>query len=125
MNINSNELAYIAGFFDGEGCIRANTKTSSLMIAASNTVKAPIEFIKKVFGGAIYERKYLREDTLSIKVVYRWVMQSEPAVEVLEMLLPYLIVKRKQAMLGIQLAHETDPVKKADISVALIMSKRV
>ncbi len=52
----TNDVAYIAGFFDGEGCVRikrANQGGNSYYITATitNSNKAILEYIKDIFGG--------------------------------------------------------------------------
>ena len=69
-------LAYIAGFLDGEGCIRGNSKRGVLEITITNTIRAPLEFIWRIFGGNTYEQKPRKANH---KKGYMWRLQGEPA----------------------------------------------
>ena len=118
--ISTEELAYIAGFFDGEGCITSGGRRCSLAISASNTDKQPLEFIQRIFGGSIYE---CLPKKLKWSTVYNWRIGGAYALIVLESLLPYLIVKRRQALLGIELIKSSDIGRQASIVTELRMLK--
>lgn len=63
--LTQTELAYWAGFFDGEGCIQINKRFCKerksfryvLIVEASNAVKAVIEDMRTAFGGSIKTNK--------------------------------------------------------------------
>lgn len=113
--MEEKELAYIAGFFDGEGCITTNKQY--ILINASNAYREPLEFIEKVFGGYVseYQPKNKR-----YKKSYRWIAQGKSALIVLEFLLPYLIVKKERAVLAIESALTSSIERKAEICVELM-----
>ena len=46
------EIIYLAGFFDGDGCITTSPKTN-FRLTISNTNKEILDWIKKNFGGNI------------------------------------------------------------------------
>jgi len=117
--IGDKELAYIAGFFDGEGCIRG-TKQGTLSIGAVNTDVAPLKFIEGIFGGSIYEQP---ADTVR-KSVFHWRIGGMKAAVILKFLLPYFIVKKEQAILGIELASTSDKWRKVRIVAKLGALKR-
>lgn len=99
--MKTETLAYLAGFFDGEGCIniskyrrndRNNHKEYSfLRIQASNLDITPLNLFKNTFGcGSFHQDK--RSGC--------WAWASTSTVknkEVLRMLLPFLLVKREAA----------------------------
>lgn len=93
-------LGYMAGFFDGEGYIGlgGGRNRDLLRISISNTDKAPIQFFADTFGGNIRETHYMK----SRRTLYIWTRGGYPALEILEKLLPYLICKKQQALLGIE-----------------------
>lgn len=96
-------LAYLAGFFDGEGCIYSSKTTKkaipSLGLQVTNTHPDVIEQFKQRFGGFI--TKSVRETPR--KTAYIWWLSGEKASEALIELLPYLVVKKNQALLGIEM----------------------
>ena len=103
-------IAYCAGFFDGEGGI--NFPGGSVMLRATQRVCEPLELFQGVFGGSIYEPSGREEghttDARGTKypkgdVTWKWSKTgNKNCLSVLEVLLPYLIVKRAQAELTIE-----------------------
>ena len=87
------DLAYIAGLFDGEGCI---TIGQNLRASVSNTKKPCLEFVQAIFGGSLYEKNRLGRVAL-----YDLYFSGYDAVRMLNAILPYLIVKHQQAELAI------------------------
>ncbi len=94
------DLAYIAGFFDGEGCIAAqinNHGYTALHVRIGQVVVAPLTFIQQRFGGALNEYTKKNGD-------HCWYLEwsGRTALPILEAMVPYLIVKRHQAELAIE-----------------------
>ena len=93
--MEANEsLAYIAGFFDGEGClmILRNGVKSSITAQITNSDEHVIYYINALLPGRIYgQKRYGR------KKIYRLVWSGEEAINTIELLLPYLVVKRVMA----------------------------
>src|SRR5215467_8483747 len=98
MNIEQEFIVWTAGFFDGEGSvviacgIRGTRKTTTdrqfwLGVSITNTNLAVLEVLKKRFGGNIWTDK---KQNRSAKTCRRWVVQSWPAANFLETVLPYL-----------------------------------
>lgn len=86
----ATEAAYIAGFFDGEGCISL-TNRGAVKVTISQKIVDPLDFIQETLGaGSIYYANK-RES-------YRYYLGGRPLViSFLEQTLPYLIVKREKA----------------------------
>lgn len=95
--LTETEAAYIAGIFDGEGCVslwlrRKRTVAVSVMI--TNTDANLINWLHEKLGGNVWTRTR----TGKYKTVYRWdVRGGRSAIEFLSRIRPYLIVKAKQA----------------------------
>lgn len=94
--------AWLAGFMDGEGSIqikknpprgRGRSSSYTVRVSVSNTVKAILELIKIYFGGSVVP---IREGC------YEWVIGSKKAGYVLEQVLPYLKLKRSQALVALR-----------------------
>ena len=82
--------AYIAGLFDGEGCVQLNG-LSSIMISITNSVLAPLELVKSIYGGRIYPLKKVKS---SHKQLYRWHTSKRPIVrKFIHNLLPFSLIK--------------------------------
>lgn len=94
--ISETDKAWIAGFIDGEGWVgmakqvRENrpSPTYRAQVKGSNTNKAALNFCVQRHGGKV----------LTGQVVYQW---SPPAATIRQLLidiLPYLIIKKEQAI---------------------------
>ena len=104
-NTITTEIAYIAGFFDGEGCVRikrANQGGNSYYLIAHITNTNPIilKKVQELFGGNTRLQEKGRN-----KPVYNWYITSSEANDFLKTLQPFLIEKKSQAELGINF-HE-------------------
>lgn len=90
----SGEIAWCAGFFDGEGCIALyhNGKQWLTMVTLTQRDEMPIIIFEKQFGGKRFMTGPKRD---AIRLSFR----KLEAQEMLSTLLPYLIVKRTQAVL--------------------------
>jgi len=111
--IPETDLAWAAGFFDGEGCVtvaadgkprrRLRRTSYRLHITVSNTKLAPLERFKTLFGGAVYQQRQngekagLAVDSAGRKASYFWMIPGRAAQRVLASLLPYLCTRHEQA----------------------------
>jgi len=97
-------LAYIAGFFDGEGCIGTYIDQYGTVYTAVHVTQKynlePLRLIQKHFGGSISKSK--SDGTSSVSLCK---MEAIPFLKSIE---KYLIVKRKQAQLCIELHEHID-----------------
>lgn len=102
------ELAYLAGFFDGEGNIRLaknpqGTTNYYLRISATQVDPAPLEIFKARFGGYLYRRnKRVGADGFQRQPIWDWIHTGPGAARTLTALIPYLVVKRGAAELAVQ-----------------------
>jgi hypothetical protein len=114
-NINTNLpewfKGYIAGLVDGEGTVsieKVNRKDRKYgqykpIVKISNTCREALDTIAKYVGGFRYTIKEGRTTHNSKKPIYDIQLVRCKDVEVfLEMILPYLIIKRKHAELVLQ-----------------------
>ena len=111
------ELAYAAGIIDGEGSISLTWNASRLVkdgsrpstapmlyLQMSNTHRGVLDWFVQTFGVGTIIVAY-RPKRPTHRTAYGWRVRNRGACAVLEMLLPYLIIKRPQAELGIR-AHK-------------------
>jgi hypothetical protein len=97
------DIAYAAGFFDGEGNIaiavnrkggaRGTYMVYNMRLGASQKDPEPLIWLRNRWGGSL---------TCSAKGHYHWQAFSLGALTFLRHLLPYLIVKRERAILAIE-----------------------
>lgn len=106
-------IEYLAGLFDGEGCIsiiKSNpfykTSTSKtykyfLSLMVGMTDPRPIVAFKEFFNG---RRTVIQEQPNSVRqrTMYRYQATSNVAEEIIKKLLPYLICKKEQAILALE-----------------------
>lgn len=103
------KIAYGAGIIDGEGCIlicklrSKNTQTlcyHELRVAVGMTNCEVILWLKENFGGHI---NVWNKKTKGVrKPVSRWTIVGIHARDFLNLLLPYLIVKKQEALVAIE-----------------------
>lgn len=104
------ELAYQAGFFDGEGSIMAGnislTKRHcpNVMIKYGNTDIRPVQFLSKYFGVKIQKQDLSNSN--HAKTFYHAMLGELKSRIFLEKLLPYLIIKHRRAKLALRFYEE-------------------
>jgi hypothetical protein len=96
------DLAWAAGFIDGEGCvslIKRRNGDGYLYYQANLNVpqidKAPLDKLKEMFGGNIRANKIIGNRRPS----FTWTIHAASCRKALQEMLPYLIVKKKEALL--------------------------
>lgn len=104
----SIEWAYIAGMIDADGCIQAGKGSGKYAYGRVEVhlVQKELILIDKLwecFGGCV--NVVSRKHRSGIKHYYRWQITGPKCVELLKGIEPYLIVKKKQAQLGIELGN--------------------
>lgn len=99
-NISVENIIYISGLFDGEGSInvhRSGDKKLWLQITITNTHYETLKWISNICGGTIRssggKKKY--------KPVFSWQASSWMAYSLLKIMLPYLKIKKEQALIAI------------------------
>lgn len=107
------KIAYIAGFFDGEGCIRIKKANHSgncyyLWVAITNTNNSILEEIKELFGGTVRKAENGKN-----KAIYHYMITSSEAFDFLTVLTPFLKEKKKQAELGLYF-HSNNKILSGD-----------
>lgn len=121
MEYTTAELAYLAGLIDGEGNVSiGDTRKSprksrglrkprkeyvgqinyTTQVSICNCNLEVLEWLKAKFGGLIHIAKKPGKPGWDIKKA--WVMPCKPCREILQSILPYLIIKKNQAKLLIE-----------------------
>lgn len=101
------DLAYAAGIIDGEGCITIQKKKNktdirphaSLLVAVASTDEWLCNWLKFAFGGSACQGN---TKTKAGNTVWYWQITTRQAGEFLQLILPYLKMKRPQAELALQ-----------------------
>ena len=92
--MTETDIAWAAGFFDGEGCILPNYNRKGktiLRVTVGQIYLPPLEHLKLLFGG--YLETQPRKTPL--QTYYRWVVEYRKAKAFLEAVKPYLRVKQR------------------------------
>lgn len=110
--LTETQKAYLAGFFDGEGCIHIGTYPPGIYSASTispfhqlsvtlgNTNRTILEHICTLLSaGNIQSSKGKNSKT---RMYYQWRIYGTKAMEFLELLKPYFILKKEEAVLAIE-----------------------
>lgn len=104
--------AYMAGILDGEGSLsignysgnrKNGDKHFQVNISVSSTDKPLIDWIYDTFGGYRGEYTPKQMSRNGRKQVYRWQCSSDRLRHICEITLPYLIIKKRQAEILIEM----------------------
>ena len=110
-------IAYLAGLFDGEGSISASPSPKSpnnyrIDITLAMCDIEGVELFAAVFGGKIRKQKRL---TNAGRQVYVCSFFCKQAAEVLQLMMPYLRIKRGRAENAVTLATMMDRANAARV----------
>ena len=103
LGTNELEVAYIAGLFDGEGCVSSKaTQTNhgsrqTVSIQVDMTTPAPLYLCQRIFGGKVVPS----QQRYGWNTLYYWRLGSKKAEFFLRVIEPYLIIKKEEANLAI------------------------
>lgn len=103
-------LAYCAGIIDGEGyvgCSRKSPRGTSISyrfvvrVFVTMADREPVEMVARLVGAPVSVRDRKAKPTHS--AMFQMEVQSHRAVQLLKLLMPYLVCKKRQAELAIEL----------------------
>ena len=125
--INNTDIAWAAGFFDGEGCVQAywqkhprrEAKFLSTSLVAHNTDLRPIKRLQELFGGSV---------TSENGRIWKWKIGGEEAEDAARKMLFHTSAKFEQLELFIQLRETFDGtrehVEKRELLVSEIKAQK-
>lgn len=105
------ELAWLAGLFDGEGCVSISKSTKkrvggtetichNLVISITNNDEKAMTRIMEITGEG---KTYFRDNGQWGKI-WQWQTSALIAVRILDRMMPYLVVKKRESEIGLELA---------------------
>lgn len=101
-DVDRDFVIYAAGLFDGEGCITTgkNGDHIHIVLTVKMTDESIVHLFYEKFGGCFYS---IPENRLTNrKALFQWMLKvSDSVLGVLDLMLPYLRVKREQAELAV------------------------
>src|SRR5919109_3230595 len=94
---------YLAGLFDGEGCVAVyrSRDSMSLRVMMNNTDPRPIRLIAQRFGGHI-RCDTARASRFGTKPMWSWNATGHGALVFLEAIAPFVVIKREQVGLALR-----------------------
>lgn len=98
------EISYFAGLVDGEGCIRLHPSNKGKYrkyyprLQVSNTYKPLLDMLVSQYGGAIHGPKRSPIRDCPTKDCWDWRITGDKARQLLNDLLPFLIIKKQKAI---------------------------
>lgn len=112
------KLAYAAGLFDGEGCVRIykiaprNRRSTRYGILTMLTQKdgRPLDWLVGNFGGMIYLKNKHSENW-----IYEWRIENAAAYEFCKSILPFTKVKTEQLRLAIRFQERLKYARKKTV----------
>lgn len=119
----SHQLAWAAGFMDGDGFITIQTRNTKhkektytgmyLRVGACQASLLPLQKLQQLFGGSIREKNSgPNPHNYNRKPQWVWTLSTQEAKNALEQLLPYLVHKREVAILGLEFQETMSDNKK-------------
>jgi hypothetical protein len=92
----TDELAWAAGFFDGEGSIHITPK-HRLVVAVGQVSRQPLDIFLRLLGGSLHSRPAYGNHQAS----WKWQAEARSAGIALGMLVPHLVNKKAEAELAL------------------------
>ena len=100
MQYTKEDIIYLAGIIDGEGCISLHSNGSStVLLVVANTNKNLMTWLHKKFEGTICIGT---SSNIKSKIGYYWYCQQKNIIEILVRIIPFLLIKKEQAKLAIK-----------------------
>lgn len=125
------KYSYLAGIIDGEGCLTIGagnkgtvTNYNSVVMVTSTSEKL-VKWLLHNFGGNYYKAEAVK----NCKAAFRWRFLKKADIErLLLAILPYLIIKREQAILlleFVRLERVDNPEKRGELYEKMkVLNKR-
>jgi len=105
------DLAYLAGIIDGEGYFMVTTKSRTFGLRVAVIDACLIDWLHDHFGGC----RSVGGRSTSDNQVYTWTLQRQSALlPVLRGMLPFLVIKRRQAEAMIELIEHLQAMPRWD-----------
>ena len=127
-NINET-YAYLAGFVDADGSIslvrdkyfdkklNRDRYKYRIKLSVHNCKIEPIEVFKKCFGGGKLRntrRGKAMAEHPNWRECYEWTLWSKQAEDAIRLLLPFLLIKKQQALLALEMQDLKHSIKTND-----------
>jgi LAGLIDADG endonuclease len=102
----SEDLAWAAGFLDGEGCFTINGaaggRSVQPLIAVTQVRRKPLDKLAEMFGGNVRPQRHRQGHTY-----FQWVITGSRLTVMIPLVLPYLVLKKDEAQAILDFAQTT------------------
>lgn len=125
--MKKTDLAYVAGIIDGEGCIGIykHKHRYYLQVAVHMTNEWLVNWLSFAFKGSISTYGYYRKRE-NCQKEWAWNLTGKKALVFLELVYPYLKLKKPQAEIAIQFQkHKVLPKALTDGQRAIAEAQRI
>jgi hypothetical protein len=122
-NLTNEELAYLAGFFDGEGSVtihenfrpspRGKSPNHTLQVAIGNTDPRILAWVHSVFGGSLQFRPSTKPRHRDITM---WILRSNGAARFLRTIRPFLRMKCEQTDVALSFQAEKGRYRRSQLT---------
>lgn len=112
------DVRYVAGLFDGEGCVAINKRNPDsmggkpqyrLVLQVSMTNERVIALLRETCSGTYSPiHWHTRHNN---RTAYQWRTQANNAADLLREWIPHLVVKREEAILAVQFQDRLDAMR--------------
>lgn len=108
--VNQNDLAYAAGYIDGDGCLylgkyhSTNGTVYEYSIQVCSVNKNITDWLKNTFGGSVRKKEAIGNR----KVPYVWTIKNQEAIKCAQGIQPYLVAKYHEMQDWIEFALNVD-----------------
>ena len=129
MTLGEEELSYIAGYLDGEGCFTTVGKYCKPTVACATTHRPTIKWLHDLFGGSFGVAKGKKANH---RPTFHWRVVGRAAARVCMIVAPFLKEKQRQAALLIaiqalsncpKIGNRVDPDAKSERERLAMMNK--
>ena len=103
MNQRDIDIAWAAGFLEGEGCFRwtapLNQKGKAYgyaEIKASQNERDPLDKLVEIFGGKV--RKEIKKEKSSQGYIYTWQVSADKCISIIGDIYKYMSIRRQNKM---------------------------
>ena len=100
------DIAWAAGFFDGEGCISRHTKSGKWRLVVQQNMREPLDVLQGLFGGSVlgpYTRRRSRDPHVISNPYWVWRLGSqEDVLYALDSMECYFRVKQEDARRAVE-----------------------
>jgi len=107
-DISPYDIAYLAGLFDGEGCVRlavinrgkeqkrGQNRSVYLGVEIGNTYEPILHWLKDNFGGHVYK---VKRSNLKYSQMWSWHLHGDSLKLLISLILPYSRIKKEELSL--------------------------